>query len=162
MDSEARMLKEASEAFEREGGDKRCTVPIPPLVLQDAASVEGLLPQSLAAVLHDPHHGPMLHACAELLVRKGNDYSQGSEFEDSIGRCSNFFETAIQLHVTPEQVVGTHMHKHMLAILRYCAEGHVDSEPINMRIADVINYALLLWKLINVKAQLEQEKKDHE
>lgn len=83
--------------------------------------------------------------------RKGKDYAGD---EDAL---SNFKEAAQQLGTTPEKVWAVYAHKHWSAIMAYCSEGKLESEPIEMRIKDVIVYAVLLLGLVEDKFEGEEE-----
>jgi hypothetical protein len=74
----------------------------------------------------------------ELRVRKGHDYSG----HENVNR--NFEEAAQRLNLTPKQVIGVYLDKHLNAIHTYIREGDVKSEPIKSRIQDARNYLLML------------------
>lgn len=77
--------------------------------------------------------------------KKGKDYAGD---EDAL---SNFKQAAVQLDTTPEKVWAVYAHKHWSAIMAYCAEGKLESEPIESRVKDVIVYCVLLLGLIEDK-----------
>ena len=81
-------------------------------------------------------------AIKELNVTKGHDYSGD---EDAL---ANFKEQAAELGLTPEQILGVFVGKHIKAVQTYIREGAVQSEPIEGRIHDVILYHFLLLGLI--------------
>lgn len=87
---------------------------------------------------------------------KGHDYTQGSE--DAL---ANFKVVAEPIGLTPEQVWAVYTGKHWQAVLTFCKEGQVESEPIEGRIHDVILYCFLLLGLIEEKkttlVQVERE-----
>lgn len=76
---------------------------------------------------------------------KGHDYAGD---EDAL---LNFKSAAERLGLTPEQVWGVYGDKHWSAIMTFCKEGDVKSEPIEGRIRDVILYGFLLLGLIEEK-----------
>lgn len=88
-------------------------------------------------------------ACTQLNKQKGKDYAGD---EDAL---SNFKGAARQLGTTPEKVWAVYAHKHWSAIMAYCSEGKLESEPIEMRIRDVIVYAVLLLGLVEDKSDPE-------
>ena len=84
-----------------------------------------------------------------LLSTKGADYASGED------RLSNFKQAANHFGVSPFVVWGIYKNKHTDAINRFCKDGHVESEPIEMRIIDEINYDILLLGLIkDFKAEI--------
>jgi hypothetical protein len=50
--------------------------------------------------------------------------------------------------VTALQAWGVYFYKHVSAVWRFLKDGKVESEPIEGRIYDVINYAILLALLV--------------
>ena len=76
---------------------------------------------------------------------KGKDYAGD---DDAL---SNFKAAADRLGVTPEQVWAVYADKHWSAIMAYCSEGKLESEPIESRVKDVIVYCVLLLGLIEDK-----------
>lgn len=88
-------------------------------------------------------------ACAEITRVKGNDYTDGED------KLYNFKKVAEFVGITPEQVWAVYAAKHFLAIMSYCRDGKVESEPINERLHDLINYAMLLKALVWEKQELE-------
>lgn len=86
---------------------------------------------------------PTYLAIMELNTTKGHDYAGD---EDAL---SNFKRNAERLKLTPEQVLMVYLGKHLDAIYTYCAEGQVESEPIEGRIDDAILYLLLLKGLVH-------------
>lgn len=98
----------------------------------------------------DPTIDAMLERCVQILTTKGHDYTSGSRNDD---RLKNFREIAEKFGVKPELVIGIYMYKHWTAIDLYIKEGKVESEPIGSRIADMINYLLLLWCMVAPKEE---------
>ena len=76
-----------------------------------------------------------------VLKSKGADYAVDSD------RVSNFKKSAENLGLSPFQVWGVYKNKHTDAINRFCRDGHLESEPLEMRIIDEINYDILLLAL---------------
>ena len=83
-----------------------------------------------------------------LLSKKGSDYTQG------LDRLSNFKLVAEEIGTTPEQVLWVYLAKHLFALRRYVREGRVESEPLQDRIDDAINYLHLLEGLIRDQADV--------
>lgn len=77
--------------------------------------------------------------------KKGADYAGD---QDAL---ASFKKAAERLGLTPEQVWAVYGDKHWSAIMTFCREGDVKSEPIEGRIIDVILYGFLLLGLIEEK-----------
>lgn len=101
--------------------------------------------QSVDALTGDEDMDALLKECLKVLTVKGNDYTQG---KGNLDRLNNFTTGAEALGLQPRQVLAVYLYKHLTAVLRYLKEGQVESEPIEGRIVDCINYFLLLGKLI--------------
>jgi hypothetical protein len=85
--------------------------------------------------------------CKSIAELKGHDYTKGSE--DAL---ANFKEVGKAIDVDPLDVAFIFMNKHYQAITNYIrTKGQSESEPIDMRIKDMINYLILLQALINEK-----------
>ena len=64
----------------------------------------------------------------------------------------NFKEGGTDLGVSDIKTLGIYMKKHVDAIFNYIkTEGQSESEPIEMRIVDCINYLVFLQALIKDK-----------
>lgn len=80
--------------------------------------------------------------CLDILETKGRDYtSDGDVFKD-------LKEEAKEMCITPEKVLWIAMNKHYKAVRRYCGQGKTESEPIEGRLCDLINYATILYAYI--------------
>jgi hypothetical protein len=89
-----------------------------------------------------------LNKCAEVLTNKGRDYAVGST-----DRLHNFKTAAEFLGLRPIQTWSVYAYKHMAAIFAYVKNGgQHESEPIEGRIVDLINYLLLLYKMVKETA----------
>lgn len=76
---------------------------------------------------------------------KGKEYTVGSD-----NRLENFDVAAAQLATTPEIVLAIFAAKHWASILTYCRKPEEKlSEPIEDRIADMINYLMLLYLMVH-------------
>ena len=69
---------------------------------------------------------------------KGNDYRRGED--DTF---ANFKRQAATLGISQSLVWAVYAGKHWDAIMTYCRDGQVESEPIEGRIDDLILYLLL-------------------
>ena len=95
-------------------------------------------------MLANDHFRQVVLACWSIYNRKGNDYTRG---KGDLDRLDNFRVASEHMGITMEQALGVYTYKHWSAIERYCKEGAVESEPIESRLYDMINYSilLLLW-----------------
>ena len=92
----------------------------------------------------DPDMDAMLERCLRILRVKGDDYTVGRGDAD---RLHNFRTAAEFLGVGMEVVWSTYFYKHVSAIFAW-AKGKTESEPIEERVADAVNYLLLLSKIV--------------
>lgn len=93
----------------------------------------------------------------ELLVVKGREYAGDAD------RLANFKRGAALTGVDPLTVLFIYMSKHYDALATYVRDNQagetmpVLSEPITGRIADLINYCVLAWALIEEKQATVQQ-----
>jgi hypothetical protein len=87
----------------------------------------------------------LLYEAEQLRVRKGNDYSGKEDVN------SNFHRLAKKLNLKPETILWVYLTKHLDSIETYIREGKLESEPIENRIIDSVNYLLILQSLIKEK-----------
>lgn len=84
--------------------------------------------------------------CLETLEKKGADYSSK---EDSL---SNFKRNAERLGLTKYQIWLIYFMKHIDSVCNAVKNNpenpQVESEPLESRIVDIINYALILQALL--------------
>lgn len=106
-------------------------------------------------------------SCDKLLTQKGHDYTQGASDKPDVdgydkGRLKNFYTTAEKKQTTPFMVLGILMDKHLSAIDTFIAKGglQTESEPIEGRIHDAINYMLLLYKMVKYEKRQMQAVKE--
>ncbi len=92
----------------------------------------------------DPDMDAMLERCLRILKVKGDDYTVGRGDAD---RLHNFRTAAEFLGLSMEEVWAVYAYKHMSAIFAFI-KGKTESEPIEERIADVVNYMLLLARIV--------------
>jgi len=92
----------------------------------------------------DDDFDSLLQKCIEVLRVKGKDYTIGTG-----DRLHNFKTVGEFTGMTPEQSLGVYLYKHISAIFAYIKKGdQSESEPIEGRVTDVINYMLLFHKMI--------------
>lgn len=107
----------------------------------------------LTAYMGDDFFARKFVECMDLIKKKNADYSQGEQKGD---RIAAFRRIARDVNITMEQAWAVFCQKHWGAVMRYVKEGSVESEPIEGRITDVINYMVLLSAIIEDR----KEKKD--
>jgi hypothetical protein len=97
----------------------------------------------LPHIFADPDFRATLEACDRILTAKGADYTRKQP-----DRLANFYEAASFLKQTPFQVLGVYFYKHLTAIFAFFEHGQVESEPIEGRLHDAVNYLLLAAKMV--------------
>lgn len=97
---------------------------------------------------HDVDFREMIEMCDKALTVKGADYTQGDSLKSRQGRLKNFYRNSDRLDLSPYKILAVYMFKHIDAVEAYLRRGFVESEPIEGRIMDCINYFLLLYKMI--------------
>lgn len=96
----------------------------------------------------------LMDRCLETLTRKGNDYKT---IEDVNG---NFKELARELstperQLTPYDIWYVFFAKHLSAVKNFITRGSLESEPIEDRILDAVNYLLILHTLIEENKRIK-------
>jgi hypothetical protein len=109
--------------------------------------------EDLLRMLGNDHFRKSVLDCWRIYDVKGNDYTRGL---GDIDRSDNFKRAAEFNKVSAFQAWGVYFYKHVSAIFRFIGDGKVESEPIEGRIHDVINYSILL--LLLAKEQRHDEK----
>lgn len=94
--------------------------------------------------------------CCKLLETKGVEYSQHQEDVNS-----NFKRLSQEIDISSKKVLFIYMKKHWDSIVSYIKTDKVLSEPIEGRIADLINYGFILASLIE-EERLEKIKHEQE
>lgn len=89
--------------------------------------------------------------CIDMMKAKNADYSQGEQKGD---RIAAFRRIAKDVDIPMTKVWSVLFSKHHGAIVKFIKDGYVESEPIDGRINDIINYMVLLGAIIS-----DQEKK---
>jgi hypothetical protein len=92
-------------------------------------------------MLQNEHFSDVMMRCWEIYDAKGNDYTVGKGDED---RLDNFKTVAKDIDIPLEKAWYVYTYKHWSAVKRYCKQGRVESEPIETRLYDIINYSILL------------------
>lgn len=107
-----------------------------------------------SAGIDDPHFIKCVMDCWDLYKKKGMDYTQGEWEKD---RLANFRMAARDAGVTVFQSWSVLFSKHLHAIQSYVRNGRVESEPIQGRIHDAINYLILLMLIAIDKGDIPSE-----
>lgn len=94
----------------------------------------------LPVIESEPNMAALLEGCDRLLQVKGHDYTQGAS---GAQRLKNFDEAAAELDIPPRKVLAVHLRKQFGAVMTWLKTGEVQSEPIEERFRDIINYVLL-------------------
>lgn len=108
----------------------------------------------LTAYTGDDFFARQFADCLDLIKRKNADYSQGEQKGD---RIAAFRRMAKDNGITMEQVWGVLCGKHLGAVNKFIKEGIVESEAIEGRIHDVINYMVLLAAIIDDKKKSDAD-----
>ena len=103
----------------------------------------------------DSDFAAVIAECDRVLATKGRDYTQGE------GRLKNFYRNGERLGIPARQVLGIYLNKHLDAIETFIKRGQVESEPIEGRIVDAVNYLLLLAKMVREEGRAETYKDPH-
>ena len=101
--------------------------------------------EDLRKMLGNEHFASAVMACWKIYDHKGADYTRG---KGDLDRTDNFKMAADNNGITPLQAWGVYFYKHVSAVWRFLKDGKVESEPIEGRIHDVINYSILLLLLV--------------
>ena len=110
--------------------------------------------ESLRRMCSNPHFIKVVTDCWDIYDKKGKDYTRGL---GDLDRSDNFKKAAEFNKISPLQAWGTYFYKHVSAVFRYTGEGHVESEPIEGRVHDLINYSILLLILVREHRRDEEE-----
>lgn len=112
------------------------------------APMDPLFGKPLSDLVQEPHFREVVNecfaTCYRIYVTKGDDYARGRADED---RLDNFRQASQHLAITFAQAWGVYFYKHVAAVWKFVRDGRVESEPIEQRLYDIINYSvlLLLW-----------------
>jgi hypothetical protein len=109
--------------------------------------------EGLKRMCKNPHFMKVVTDCWDIYDRKGKDYTRGL---GDLDRSDNFKKAAEFNKVSAFQAWGVYFYKHVSAIFKFIGDRKVESEPIEGRIHDVINYSILLLILV------EEQRRDEE
>lgn len=110
-----------------------------------STATHGELEEFLVGYLGDEVFAKRFADCMTMIRVKNADYSQGEQKGD---RIAAFRRISRDIDVPMTKVWAIFCQKHWGAIMRFVKEGQVESEPIDGRINDVINYMVLLGAII--------------
>lgn len=99
----------------------------------------------LAGYMDDDFFAEKFLECIDLIKVKNADYSQGEQKGD---RIAAFRRIARDINITMEQAWAVFCQKHWGAVMKFIKDGSVESEPIEGRIMDIINYMVLLAAIV--------------
>jgi len=111
--------------------------------------------ESLLRMCRNEHFLKSVIDCWNIYDVKGKDYTRGL---GDLDRTDNFKQAALFNKISPFQSWGTYFYKHVAAVFRYIGDGHVESEPIEGRIHDMINYSILLLLLVRENRRDQKSK----
>ena len=98
----------------------------------------------VSGYIRDPIFAETFVSAMDVLRQKNVDYSQG---EDKTDRIAAFRRIARDVNVPVEKVWAIFSQKHWGAIMKYVKDGTVESEPLQSRAIDLINYLVLLVEI---------------
>ena len=84
-----------------------------------------------------------LEECKQIQLEKGREYTV-----DNADKFKNFKSIAERVDSDALIVAMIYMLKHMDSIRAYVLSGTEGSEPIKGRFQDLVNYAIMLWAMI--------------
>jgi hypothetical protein len=109
-------------------------------------------------MLKNEHFMSVMTSCWGIYDAKGTDYTRG---KGDLDRLDNFKEASKDAGVSESKVLYIYIYKHWAAFKRFILEGKVESEPIESRILDIINYLVLfLLQLKPVTIECNNKKGD--
>lgn len=110
----------------------------------------------------DPDFREFIEKCDKVLTKKGHDYTQGDNTKgDALtfpGRLKNFYTGAQMMpSMTAFKNLGVLLWKHITAVYTFLDQGQVESEPIEERLVDTVNYVgFLLFKMVRFEQRRAQ------
>ena len=81
--------------------------------------------------------GAVFLKCIEVMHDKGADYAHDDN------KLANFERQASSMSLPPLVILRVYLQKHLDAFDAYVKTGKVESEPLEMRIVDIVNYFVL-------------------
>ena len=87
----------------------------------------------------------LIPSCLKIMDAKGLSYSGKEDCLGNFKRCAKLAGT------TPEKTWFTYHTKHYDALCSFIRGEYTDSEPIESRIMDLINYLMLFYAMVKEK-----------
>lgn len=109
-------------------------------------SKRDVMKRQLEEYLNDEVFAARFLDCMDLIRAKNADYTEGNQKKD---RIKHFRQTAEELDLPMKKVWSVFVRKHWSAIQKYVKFGQTESEPIDGRINDVINYLVLFGAIVS-------------
>lgn len=100
----------------------------------------------IACYLGDEVFARRFADCITTIRSKNADYTRG---ENKIDRIAAFRRIADDVGLSMQKVWAVFASKHWSAVMRFVKEDLVESEPVDGRINDIINYCVLLGAIIH-------------
>lgn len=125
------------------------TVPPSTVPLPEHMSKEQLC-DILARYLGDEVFAQRFADCMTMIRQKNADYTQGVAKRD---RIAAFRRIGGDIDVPMTKVWAIFAQKHWGAVMKFVKDGQVESEPIDGRINDLINYFVLLGAIVHDKGE---------
>lgn len=114
---------------------------------QQHENLQQLFADRQSEITGEPGFDELLTKCFDILKVKGGDYTIGSK-----DRLHNFRTVAEFTGLSMYQVLSVYFYKHVAAVFAFLKSGgQSESEPIEGRMADVINYMLLMNLMVREK-----------
>ena len=104
------------------------------------------LEEAVAKFIGDEVFAKRFVDCMELIRGKNADYTAGNA---AVDRIYNFRKASEEIGLPMKKIWYVYAWKHWTAIRKFVNDSHVESEPIDGRINDVINYMILLGAIVD-------------
>ena len=99
----------------------------------------------LTEYMDDEFFAGVFADCIDLIKKKNADYTEGAAERD---RIAHFREAAQDLELPMTKIWQVFVRKHWAAVRKFANGKHLESEPIEGRVHDIINYMVLLRAII--------------
>lgn len=100
----------------------------------------------ISTYMRDPVFARRFTDCIHMLRSKNADYSQGEQAGD---RIAAFRRIARDINIPMKKAWAVFAQKHWGAVMKFVKDDTLESEPIDGRINDLINYFVLLGAIIS-------------
>ena len=99
----------------------------------------------IAGYLGDTFFAKKFADCIDLIRAKNSDYTEGNGKRD---RIAHFRSASADLKLPMMKIWQVFIRKHWSTVQKFANGGEIESEPIDGRINDIINYMVLLAAII--------------